>query len=60
MNSDKFFSLFELKSGRDYIKNYVWNTQTSTDIGFALVRYYPKNKKFIPARKADGTDDTVF
>lgn len=59
MNSREFFNLFNLTE-RDYLKNYIWDNTVRPDIGFALVRTYPPNKRFIPAKKQDGSDDTVM
>lgn len=60
MNSQDFFNLFNLKKGIDYINEpYIWDT-TSPNLGFAILKNYPKGKKFIPAKNNLGEDDNIM
>ncbi len=57
MNSQEFFNLFGLKD-EEYIKNYIWN-DTNREIGFSIVKHYPKRKFFKPAVTQNDSIDTV-
>lgn len=58
MDSNKFYNLFDLKTG-EFIKNYIWD-QNQPEIGFSITKFYPKDSKFFkPAVKQDGSDDSA-
>lgn len=60
MSSRNFFDLFNLIKDKDYIKEpYIWG-ENSPDIGFAILKKYPKGKRFIPAQNNTGEDDNLI
>jgi hypothetical protein len=58
MNSQTLFDLFNLQTS-EYIRKYVWNTPNN-EVGFGIVKSYPKSKQFTPAKKLNGEDDNAI
>jgi hypothetical protein len=57
MTNQEFFETFKLPTN-EYLKHFLF-TDDTTDVGFSIFKYYPKNGKFKPAINKKGEDDDV-
>lgn len=58
MDSQSFFDLFDLQTSQ-YIRKYIWGA-SNDEVGFGIIKPYPKNKYFTPAKKLNSENDSAI